>query len=219
VSAGGLASYGQTMKLPMTPSDLDLLRLMRAGDEEAFTQLYRRRQPAVYRFALQMCGSQAIAEDVTQEVFIVLMREADRYDPERGSVAAYLYGVARNHVLRRLEQDRLFMQFADTPDEADAIVHSALISEADPLLELTRNEMISAVRISILALPPRYREVVVLCDLHEMSYVEAANVVGCAVGTIRSRLHRARALLLEKLRGVRASKPVSEPVNQARCFA
>ena len=76
------------MTLPTTPSDPDLLRQMMDGDEDAFTQLYRRRQASVYRFALQMSGSQTLAEDVTQEVFIVLMRDAGRYDPDRGSLAA-----------------------------------------------------------------------------------------------------------------------------------
>ena len=101
------------MTLPQTTSDDDLLRQMMAGDEGAFTELYRRRQGGVYRFALHMSGSEAIAEDVTQEVFIVLMREAHNYDPKRGSLAAYLYGISRNHVLRRLERDRLFVPFAD----------------------------------------------------------------------------------------------------------
>src|SRR5215510_9559380 len=95
-------------------SDVDLLRRMMAGEEDAFAELYRRRQAGVYRFALQMSGSREIAEDVTQEVFMVLMRTADRYNPERGSLAAYLYGIARNYVLRRLEQDRAFIPIMES---------------------------------------------------------------------------------------------------------
>jgi RNA polymerase sigma-70 factor, ECF subfamily len=218
MSAGGLAVNRQTMTLPTTPSDLDLLRLMMAGDEDAFTALYRRRQGGVYRFALHMSGSQGIAEDVTQEVFIVLMREAARYDPNRGTLAAYLYGIARNHVLRRLEQDRLFVPFVDSPED-EAIAYAAMTVEGNPLGDLTRNEMIRAVRHSILALPAHYREVIVLCELQEMSYIEAASVAGCAVGTVRSRLHRARALLVEKLRAARERDSASEEVTSARCFA
>ena len=206
------------MNLPKTPSDQDLLRLMCAGDEEAFTALYRRRQGGVFRFAFQMSGSQTIAEDVTQEVFIVLIREAERYDPSRGSVAAYLYGIARNYVLRRFEQDRLLVPLAD-PGEDDAFTPAAMIADVDLLGDLTRNEMLEALRASILALPAHYREVLVLCELHEMSYAEAASVVGCAVGTVRSRLHRARALLVERLRGERNRDSDPERVNPARCFA
>jgi len=217
MSAGGLAVHRKKMTLPTTPSDLDLLRLMMAGGEDAFTELYRRRQGGVYRFALQMSGSPAIAEDVTQEVFILLMRNAERYDPGRGSLAAYLYGIARNYVLRRIEQDRSFVPLADSSDEGTT--HPAMIAEGDPLGDLTRGEMIQSLRDSILALPAHYREVVVLCELHEMSYIEAANVVGCAVGTIRSRLHRARALLVEKLRAAHDRNSASQEVKPARCFA
>src|ERR1041385_9575715 len=89
-----------------TLADVTLLRRMSAGDEEAFTALYRRRQGGIYRFALQMSGSEAIAEDVTQEVFLLLIREASTYDPGRGSLQAFLLGVARNYVLRVLEKNR-----------------------------------------------------------------------------------------------------------------
>lgn len=204
--------------LPTTPSDMDLLRLMLAGDEDAFTTLYRRRQGGVYKFALHMSGSQSMAEDVTQEVFIVLMRDGARFDPTRGSLAAYLYGIARNHVLRRLEQDRLFVSLGDSPEEVDAIC-VGMIAEGDPLGDLTRNETIQELRHSILVLPAHYREAIVLCELHEMSYIEAASVIGCAVGTVRSRLHRARALLVERLRASRDRNSSSEEVNPARCFA
>jgi RNA polymerase sigma-70 factor (ECF subfamily) len=207
------------MTLPTTPSDSDLLRQMMRGDEDAFTQLYRRRQGGVYRFALQMSGSQTLAEDVTQEVFIVLMRDAGRYDPDRGSLSAYLYGIARNHVLRKLEQDRPYVPFIERSGDAEEIAPQAMIAEGDPLTELTRGEMIQELRDLILSMPPRYREVVVLCDLHEMSYLEAAAVIGCAVGTVRSRLHRARVLLLEKLRAARDRNEGSQEVKPARCFA
>lgn len=218
MSAGGLAASRQTMTLPKTPTDIDLLRQMMTGDEDAFTELYQRRQASVYRFALQMSGSRTLAEDVTQEVFIVLIRDGGRYDPDRGSLSAYLYGIARNHVLRKLEQNRPFVQLAEGGD-AQEITPEALIAEANPLGELTRNEKIQELRDLILSMPPRYREVVVLCDLHEMSYVEAAAVMGCAVGTVRSRLHRARALLLEKLRAARDRNEDSQDVKPARCFA
>jgi RNA polymerase sigma-70 factor, ECF subfamily len=207
------------MTLPTTPSDLDLLLQIITGDEDAFTQLYRRRQAGVYRFALHMSGSQTLAEDVTQEVFMVLMRDAGRYDPDRGSLSAYLYGIARNHVLRKLEQDRPFVPFIDRAADGEEITPQAMIAEGDPLSELTRGEMIRELRDSILTMPPRYREVVVLCELHEMSYVEAAAVIGCAVGTVRSRLHRARALLLEKLRAARDRNEDTQEGRPVRCFA
>lgn len=199
--------------------DEELLRLMMAGDEEAFTALYQRRQGGVYRFALHMSGSEAVAEDVTQEVFLTLMREAGAYDAARGSLAAFLYGIARNYVLRRLRQDRSYVPIADETAEGDACAYDHLVAQQDPLGDLTRNEMIESVRNAVLALPARYREAVVLCDLHEMNYAEAAAALGCAVGTVRSRLHRARALLAEKLRAVEEARAASQKNSMARCFA
>jgi RNA polymerase sigma-70 factor, ECF subfamily len=180
-------------------SDGDLLRLLSAGDEAAFIEFYRRHQGLVYRFALQMSGKTEIAEEVTQDVFMVVMRSAGRYDSERGSVPAFLYGIARNVVLRALERERPYM--TATFDDAESEYASRLtVEHQDVLGDLARNERIEMLRSAVLALPPAYREVVVLCDLHERDYAEAASALGCAVGTVRSRLHRARALLMEKLR-------------------
>jgi RNA polymerase sigma-70 factor (ECF subfamily) len=199
-------------------SDNELLRLMLAGDEEALAQLYGRRQAAVYRFALQMSGSKSIAEDVTQEVFLFLMRDGHVFDPARGSVSAFLLGVARNHVLRSLRIEHLLSPLADDQEEEGTVLQAG--AELCPLDDLTRAETIEAVRRAVLSLPPKYREVVVLCELQDVSYVETAEILGCAIGTVRSRLHRARALLLTKLR---ASENVADTdsasVKSARCFA
>ena len=203
------------MALSTSLGDYELLRMMMAGDEGAFTTLYRRRQGAVYRFAIQMSGSESIAEDVTQEVFLLLMREAAGYDPTRASLSSYLYGIARNFVLRRLHQEQRFASIDDDHDTRGGAERFAV--GGDLLADLTRGQMIEFVRAAVLSLPPRYREVVVLCDLQEISYSEAAAVLDCAIGTVRSRLHRARALLAEKLRATTDSD--SQPATAARCFA
>lgn len=182
-------------------SDAALWERVRAGDKAAFVTLYRRRQSAVYRFALRMSGSAAVAEDVTQEVFLALMRDADRYDAARSSLSSYLFGIARNQVLRRIERDR---NFAPLPEENEADGVVLVCVEQNPLRDLTRQETIETVRQAVLALPVHYREAVLLCDLHELSYQEAAAALACAVGTVRSRLHRGRALLVEKLKSAQA---------------
>jgi RNA polymerase sigma-70 factor, ECF subfamily len=198
-------------------SDNELLRLMLAGDEEALAQLYRRRQGSVYRFALQMSGSQTIAEDVTQEVFLFLMRDGHVFDPGRGALGSFLLGVARNHVLRRLRVDQLLSPLGDDDDENPAMQAG---TDLCPLDDLTRAETIEAVRKAVLSLPPKYREVVVLCELQDVSYVETAEILGCAIGTVRSRLHRARALLLTKLRPAESVPGAdSASLKSARCFA
>src|SRR3989440_7593167 len=160
------------MKASSQTRDEDLWRQARAGDEHAFTQLYRRRQAALYRFAWQMSGSTAVAEDVTQEVFLALLGEAERFDPARGTLAAYLYGIARRQVLRRFEKERAFVAFA--AEDGGQALDEKLIAPHDPLADLTQRETVEAVRQAVLALPVHYREVLVLCGLHGLSYAEAA---------------------------------------------
>jgi RNA polymerase sigma-70 factor (ECF subfamily) len=204
---------------PMTPNlpetDDQLLLRMRSGDERAFVALYRRRQAAIYRFALHMSGSATVAEDVTQEVFLALIREHCGFDAERGTLAGYLFGIARKQVLRHVERGH-----SDVALETD-VENSALpelMVNDDPLADLIDREGIEALRRSVLALPRRYREVVVLCDLEEVDYGEAALVLGCPIGTVRSRLHRARALLLEKLNQKWHHRPVVNALKPIRCL-
>jgi len=192
-------------------SDEHLLQRIRTGDESAFLALYRRLQGGIYRFALQMSGSAAAAEDVTQEVFLALIRDGFGFDSNRGTLAGYLYGIARKQVLRHLERDRIDVPLAEDDGE-----ERQMASPGDVFGDLTRKQSIESVRAAVLALPRRYREVVVLCDLEEMDYAAAAEALGCAVGTVRSRLHRARALLVDKLnRGT--PDPAAGGLQPARC--
>jgi RNA polymerase sigma-70 factor (ECF subfamily) len=206
-------------KKPMTPNlpetDDELLMRMRSGDEQAFVAIYRRRQAAIYRFALHMSGSATVAEDVAQEVFLALIREECGFDPQRGTLSGYLFGIARKLVLRHVERGR--------PDVAletdlDSSALPELMINDDPLADLIDREGIEALRRSVLALPRRYREVVVLCDLEEVDYGEAAVVLGCPIGTVRSRLHRARALLLEKLSQRWHHRPGAIALKPIRCL-
>ena len=200
--------------------DGELISRVAAGDAEAFAQLFRRRQGQVYRFALHMTASPSIAEDVTQEVFLAVMSDAGRYDGARASVVAWLCGIARNHVRRRAERDRPLQPFATGEDpEADGnVLDEILVVDANTLGDLTRAESIEALREAVLTLPVKYREAVVLCDLQEMTYADAATAIGCAIGTVRSRLHRGRALLAVKMAAsssVECGKPVGSRESPA----
>ena len=178
--------------------------------------LYRRRHQGIYRFAYQMSGSSSVAEDVTQEVFLFLMRRGNQFDAQRGSVNAFLMGVARNFVLQKLRGDHSVVSLAGDVDADGA--DEPLGRQPSPLDDVTRSETIDLVRKAVLSLPERYREIVVLCELQEMSYAEAAEILGCSIGTVRSRLHRARALLLSKLQPV-CAEPATTSVKSERCFA
>ena len=199
--------------------DEQLLRMMQAGDEDAFTTLYRRRQGSIYRFVLEMSGSAPLAEDVTQEVFMALIRESRGYDPARGSLCAYLIGMARHHALRLLKRDQTYVSAPQAEEGGREWGLAAPTTGEDPHSLMTRREAIDSVRQAILSLPEHYREAVVLCDLNEISYEETASVLGCSVGTVRSRLHRGRALLLQKLTGGVKVEPAREAIDGSRCLA
>ena len=178
------------------PIDQELLRQLSKGNEAAFSTLYGRYQGPLYRFALHMSGNTATAEEVTQEVFMLLIGNPKGYEATKGPVGAYLFGIARNLTRRVLQRSRLDLpieeEWLDTGD-------AGLASDLDVLSELTNSELLEYLRKAVLALPEQYREVVALCDLEEMSYADAAGLLECSQGTVASRLHRARAMLKTKL--------------------
>jgi RNA polymerase sigma-70 factor, ECF subfamily len=184
-------------------TDEALLGRIVTGDEEAFAILYRRKHPGIYRFALHMSGNTGVAEDVTQEVFMALIRNPKQFDPARGTLGGFLFGIARNHLRKRWEQEQRFVPLETEASDARPGVSSngnGAGRHGDDRYDV---EATHRLRQAIATLPENYREALVLCELQEMSYDEAAAALDCPVGTVRSRLHRARALLIEKLRDER----------------
>ncbi len=167
----------------------DLLRRFRAGDREAFNTLYAAHHPAVFRFALHMTADREKALEVAQDVFVWLIHHAEDFDPERGELAAFLTGVTRKFLQRKRYEEHRWVPFEDTLVDRRQ-------RTAGPEPDTTDADRL---RAAIIALPERYREAVALCDLEGHSYEEAAARLECAVGTFRSRLHRARGLLARKL--------------------
>jgi RNA polymerase sigma-70 factor (ECF subfamily) len=180
-----------------------LLRRAAKGDEEAFALLYRRHQGALYRFALRMTGSAWGAEEIVQDVFMTLIRAPQKYDPERGSVGGLLFGIARNRVMKHLERAPREVPLEERNEDGTG-AGVVLKDTFTPAMWVEKRERMHQVRAAVLDLPAEFREAVVMCELEEMSYEEAAQMSGCPIGTIRSRLHRARALLLAKLEMLRS---------------
>lgn len=183
------------MQKPQEFSDEELYSRMRSGDAAAFAELYERREAGLYRYALHMTGSAAAAQEIAHDVFLQLMSAGSRFDPTRGSLEGWIYGVARNLV-------RVFRRKGPVEAAVDQVF------DDDILGDLIDEETVGALHTAIGELPEHYREAVVLCDLEERNYDEAALLMGCPVGTVRSRLHRARGLLAGKLRRLRPARPV-----------
>jgi RNA polymerase sigma-70 factor (ECF subfamily) len=180
------------------PADTDpeLARRTAAGDREAFSELYARHAGGVFKFARLMTGSTPLSEDVVQDVFLALMRQAHQFDPTRATLTTYLFSIARYHVRRHLLRQRRLVSLEDER-LPEALEQAATASPFDDTL---RRQTTDQVRRAVLSLPSRYREVVVLCDVEGLTYADAAASIGCAVGTVRSRLSRGRQLLADKLR-------------------
>ena len=172
------------------PSDPELIERARGGEREAFGLLYRRHEASVYRFARAMTGSSALAEDIVQEAFLALMRDLERYDASRGGLRTYLFGIARNLARYKARSVRRLISL-DQVEEASEF--------EDPAAALSANQESRRLRQCLAGLPARYRGAIILCDLQELDYAATAAVLSVPIGTVRSRLHRGRQLLLERL--------------------
>jgi RNA polymerase sigma-70 factor (ECF subfamily) len=149
-----------------------------------------------------MTGSAWAAEEIVQDIFMTLMRDPKKYDAERGTLGAFLYGVGRNRIMKYLE--RLPREVSLEEKNEDGSGGGIVLQDVfTPGMWAEQRERREQVRAAVLELPTEFREAVVLCELEEMSYEEAAQTAGCPIGTIRSRLHRGRALLLAKLEMLR----------------
>ena len=200
--------------MPIDSNERDdvLLRRSAKGDQDAFAILYHRYQAPLYRFALRMSGHSWAAEEVVQEVFMTVIREPKKFDPNRGTLGGFLYGVTRNRVMKHLERTPKDLPLAEKTD--DGFSPETLASkELTPMEWAELRERRAQVRAAVLDLPVEFREAIVLCELEEMSYEEAAGALECPIGTIRSRLHRGRTLLLAKLEMLRE---VPRRVNAGR---
>jgi RNA polymerase sigma-70 factor (ECF subfamily) len=189
--------------------DVGLLADIAAGVEQAFVALYRRRHNDVYRFAFAMAKSRSFAQDVTQEVFLNVLENARRFDSRKGSVRAWLFGCARYVTLDRLRLERRWTD--DMPAD---------LTTLDSDERLLADQRVERLHAAIARLPIEYREALVLFELQELTYAETAAVLDCPVGTVRSRLHRGRALLAAMLdeneQDVTAAEPNMTGPLQAR---
>jgi RNA polymerase sigma-70 factor (ECF subfamily) len=195
-----------------TTTDTDLLRAMRGGAADAFSALYRRHQGPLYRFALLRCGSEATAADVVQEAFMGLLTERFRFDPLRGPLQAFLFGVARNLILKVEEGRQRHVALPDAPEDGldDDAELDLPLDEGGPLARLLDNEAAEQVRRALAHLAPHYRDVVILYEMHELSYAEIADICQVDIGTVRSRLSRGRAALAKRLAGWRAAPDLAQ---------
>jgi RNA polymerase sigma factor (sigma-70 family) len=162
-----------------------------------FQAAFDQHKDVVYRFAWRMTGSAAAAEDITQDAFVGLLRNPDRFDPARGSLRAFLLGIARNLALKRWRAEHRFEPLDDGAVGVEMPV------------DLERGEVGEIVGRAVQALGPLQREVVILAEYEGLTLAEIARAVDTDVGTVKSRLHRARANLRRTLAPLRSRQPTT----------
>lgn len=195
------------MTLTTEQTDTELLRQVHAGQADAFTALYRRHQGPLYRYALLRCGSGEAAADIVQEAFMGLLTGRLGYDPLRGQLQHFLFGVARNLALKLDEARQRHPQLPEPSDDDGDLELDTASDAAGPLARLLGNEMAEEVRRGLSLLPPHYRDPVILYELHDLSYQEIATVCQVDIGTVRSRLARGRAALAKRLHALQSAPP------------
>lgn len=186
----------------MTDCEADDLRLVQElcqGEPAAARLLYQRHGAALLRFGLAMTRSRHTAEDMVHDTFVEFLRAPHAFNPARGSVAAFLYGIARHQVSRSVRRADHALP-GDDPLQALAAAPDGLIG-VDEQIDIERR--VDRVRRAVLDLPLAHREVVALCDLAELPYATVAAILDCPIGTVRSRLHRARSMLAACLDPIR----------------
>ncbi|QYF94680.1 RNA polymerase sigma factor [Massilia sp. PAMC28688] len=191
-----------------TDPDTDLLRQMRAGQAAAFQALYRRHQGPLYRFAVLRTGSPDTAADVVQEVFMGLLTDSLKFDPLRGALPNFLFGVTRKLILKH-ETPRLREQCLEEVDSEDDDADEIACEAQEPLSRLLSDEVAEQVRGALALLPPHYRDPLILYELHDLSYLEIAEICQVDLGTVRSRLSRGRALMAKRLAQLRRDATVN----------
>jgi RNA polymerase sigma-70 factor, ECF subfamily len=182
-------------------SDSELLRRCRAGDQAAWGELVARHTRKVFGLAYRFVGRVDEAEDLTQETFVKVYQNLERYRDSDGSFPTWLMTVARNQAIdhyRRRKEERL--RRTDEPDGMDSLSSP----EEGPLLSLERQERVELVRGGLRALPVDLREPLILCDLQGLPYEEAAAILHVPLGTVKSRINRGRLELAKRLMRRRA---------------
>jgi RNA polymerase sigma-70 factor (ECF subfamily) len=177
------------------------IRRCLAGDERAYRELVERYRRPVYSVALRMVRQSEDAEDIVQETFVRMFRALDRYDPNR-PFTSWLFTIASrlciDHIRRRKSTPVSLVQMNDEGEERTIDVED---SGETPDVAAQHSEEEGRVQQLIDSLPPHYRIVVVLRHQQDLSYEEIAKVLELPLGTVKARIHRARALLAERMRG------------------
>ena len=193
------------------PDDRVLVARAKGGDAAALDALVRRYQPRIYRFGMKMCRDPAAAEDVVQETLLAMVRTLRGFRGE-ASVSTWLYTIARSFCIKKRRRPRS-APVAVRSLETDRPAASASLPDASPAPDrlIEEHETRRVLEGALASLSAPHREVIVLRDVEGLSAGEVAEVTGLSVDAVKSRLHRARAVLRARLAPVLGAPPEGRP--------
>jgi RNA polymerase sigma-70 factor (ECF subfamily) len=195
--------------LPERTTDEVLLEQAGKGDQAAFLELYDRHRQPIFRFAYRLLGEVGIAEDVTHDCFLSLIRKPENFRPERASLRTYLFAAARNLALKHFRNSGRETGLDEMTEEPQ------LSPQQGPLRKLLDEELATEVRKAVFSLAPLQREALILYEYEGLSLNDIAEITGADVGAVKGRLYRARDRLKSILRPYLAN---DRELNSGRDF-
>ena len=195
--------------MPDRITDELLLERASGGDQGAFLQLYERHRDGIFRFGYRLVGSVEVAEDITHDCFLSLIRNPVGFNPQRAALRTYLYAAARNLAMKYFRSQGRETNIEDVND------YREIAANQQPLRQLLDDELVAKVKEAVADLPPLQRESLVLFEYEGLSLLQIAEIVGTDVGTVKSRLHRARGRLRNSLAPYLNTNPEIVTLEQA----
>ena len=180
--------------MPERITDEALLKRAGEGDQAAFLELYDRHRQPIFRFAYRLVGEVDVAEDVTHDCFLSLIRKPENFRPERASLRTYLFAAARNLALKHFRNSGRETGLDELTEEPQ------LSPRHEPLRKLLDEELAAEVRRAVFSLAPLQREALILAEYEGLSLNDIAEITGADVGAVKGRLYRARERLKSVLR-------------------
>jgi RNA polymerase sigma-70 factor (ECF subfamily) len=177
--------------------ETELIEKAAEGDAAAFGKIYFLLRDPIYGFAFRMLGENSVAEDITQETFVFFIENSKKYQAERGSLLAFLCGVARNRIMHHLRKNKDRLDFSC--EETGVFIELPDEIRRNPLEVLLEHELEAKVNEGINELPPLQREAIILREIQEFSYEEIAGITGDDINAVKVRLHRARRNLARRI--------------------
>ena len=198
---------------------------MIASPGNEFELLFRRSHRRAYNLAYRLTGNAADAEDVTQDAYVRAWHNFDSYDANR-SFEGWLFRIITNRVIDlRRRQKRVPIYSLDSPiqgdDDGQPLAHEFAAPNSDPEQIVVGPVMEERLQEALASLPNDYRRAILLCDVEQRSYQEIADQMHCAIGTVRSRIHRARVMLRKRLEAApaRPRKSASRSATRSAALA